>query len=168
MTDNVIQYRDTLTGNVDSVVSFSYYYAEDGKIYLHQLSNRFSTPQAQFRIQFNEGTQPYFPANDKTYPFRTNFLGGEPNQGEWGFRFCPANRIPNSLKDCHTNDVSGTFPRQSVASTGTLYYQRSGDTFTFSFFDYRVDGYSFSGKFTFTNATVGDANWDGSFTAGSL
>lgn len=168
MTNNVIQYRDTLTGATDSIVSFSYYYVEDGKLYLHQLSNRFSTPQATLTLHFIEGAQPYFPANDKTYSYRTNVTGTRPNQGEWGFRFCPADRLPNSVKDCYTNDYAGSFPSQTVASKGTLYYQRSGDTFTFSFLDYRTEGYSFSGKFTFTNATAGDPNYDGSFDSGSL
>lgn len=162
MTNNVIQYRDTLTGK-DTTISFGYYFAEDGKVFVHQKSNRFSKPTLM--IHFTEGGMPYFPANDKTYTYRSTISGTRPPQGEWDFQFCPSGGVPNSTANCFTQDYIGTF---TIDAEGTLYYQRSGDTFTLSFFDYQTGGYSFSGKIEFTNATVGDPNYDGSYITGTL
>lgn len=164
MSPNLIHYRNLSSGK-DTTVSFSYYFAEDGKVYLHQKSNRFSTPQANLMIHFTEGGQPYFPANDKSYTYRTSVSGTRPAQGEWDFRFCPIGGVPGGNKDCFTQDYGSNF---SISSTGTLTYKRSGDTFTLSFYDYQTDGFSFSGKIEFTNATVGDPNYDGTFESGSL
>ena len=162
MAANQVVARDTLTDSTETY-TFNYYSASDGKIYIREKSNYFSKPTLM--IHFTEASgQPFYSPVNRTYTYRSSISGIRPAENEWDFQLCPSGGIPNASKDCYTQDYQGF----AIASSGTLYYERSGDTHTFAFFDYKTFGKSISGRIVITDTEIGKPDYDGTHQDGSL